>query len=94
MSIVNIARCPEHGLHGERTECFVCRGPVEKVPMLAWDHAHAAMLRFRERIMRAAEPAALVLDEDAFMDAWSDALAATTPDLGDLGAVPDAPPLS
>lgn len=30
---VNIARCPEHGLHGERTECFVCGGPVEQVPM-------------------------------------------------------------
>lgn len=32
-SIVNIARCAEHGLHGERTECFVCAGPVEQVPM-------------------------------------------------------------
>jgi NTP pyrophosphatase (non-canonical NTP hydrolase) len=29
-----IARCPEHGLHGERDECFVCGGPVEKVPMV------------------------------------------------------------
>ena len=31
---VNIARCPEHGLHGERTECFVCGRPVEQVPMV------------------------------------------------------------
>lgn len=30
---VNIARCPEHGLHGERAECFICGGPVEQVPM-------------------------------------------------------------
>ena len=28
-----IARCPVHGLHGERQECFVCGGPVEQVPM-------------------------------------------------------------
>lgn len=31
---VNIARCPEHGLHGERDECFVCGGPVEQVRMV------------------------------------------------------------
>lgn len=31
---VRIARCPEHGLHGERTECFVCGRPVEQVPMV------------------------------------------------------------
>lgn len=31
---VNIARCPEHGLHGERTECFICGGPVEQVAMV------------------------------------------------------------
>lgn len=32
--IVYIARCPEHGLHGQRDECFVCGGPVEQVPMV------------------------------------------------------------
>jgi hypothetical protein len=37
--VVNIARCPEHGLHGERQECFVCGGEVEQVPMI-----HAAAL--------------------------------------------------
>lgn len=31
--VVYIARCPIHGLHGERTECFVCGGPVERVAM-------------------------------------------------------------
>lgn len=31
---VQIARCPEHGLHGERDECFVCGGPVEQVKMV------------------------------------------------------------
>ena len=31
---VNIARCPTHGLHGERTECFVCGGEVEQVRMV------------------------------------------------------------
>lgn len=34
---VEIARCPEHGLHGERTECFVCGGDVERVPMVPLD---------------------------------------------------------
>jgi hypothetical protein len=32
--VVEIARCPEHGLHGARTRCFVCDGPVEQVPLL------------------------------------------------------------
>jgi hypothetical protein len=29
--VVYIARCPVHGLHGDRRECFVCGGPVERV---------------------------------------------------------------
>jgi hypothetical protein len=33
--IISIARCPVHGRHGQRTECFVCRGPVEQVPMVS-----------------------------------------------------------
>lgn len=32
--LVSIARCREHGLHGERTECFICGGPVEQVAMV------------------------------------------------------------
>jgi len=32
--VVYFARCPEHGLHGERTECFVCGKPVEQVPFV------------------------------------------------------------
>lgn len=32
--VVHIALCAEHGLHGERDECFVCGGPVEQVPMI------------------------------------------------------------
>lgn len=31
---VNIARCAVHGLHGERSTCFVCGGPVEQAPMV------------------------------------------------------------
>lgn len=38
VSIVNIARCAEHGLHGERHECFVCGGEVEQVAMIAADY--------------------------------------------------------
>lgn len=33
-SIVRIARCPEHGLHGERQDCFVCGKPVEQATMI------------------------------------------------------------
>lgn len=36
---VNIARCPVHGMHGEREECFVCGVPVEQVPMVPCDDA-------------------------------------------------------
>lgn len=32
--IVLIARCPEHGLHGERDTCYVCGGAVQQVPMI------------------------------------------------------------
>lgn len=32
--VVNIARCPEHGLHGCRETCFVCGVSVEQVPMV------------------------------------------------------------
>lgn len=31
--MTKIARCAEHGLHGQRDDCFVCRGPVEQVEM-------------------------------------------------------------
>lgn len=31
----NIARCPEHGLHGRRDSCFECGGPVEQVTVVA-----------------------------------------------------------
>lgn len=32
--IVDVARCPEHGLHGQRDTCFECGGPVEQVAMI------------------------------------------------------------
>lgn len=31
---VLVARCPEHGLHGQRDTCFDCGGPVEQIPMV------------------------------------------------------------
>lgn len=34
MKAVLIARCPVHGLHGERDSCHVCGGPVEQVEMV------------------------------------------------------------
>lgn len=35
LGVVNVAWCPEHGLHGQRTQCHVCGGPVEQVPMVS-----------------------------------------------------------
>lgn len=32
--VVKIARCPEHGLHGERQECFVCGAQCEQIEMV------------------------------------------------------------
>lgn len=32
--IVQIARCPDHGLHGSRETCFECGGPVEQIAMV------------------------------------------------------------
>lgn len=34
---LNIASCRVHGLHGERTECFVCGGPVDQVEVVRLD---------------------------------------------------------
>jgi hypothetical protein len=31
---VNIARCPKHGLHGQRSTCYACGDHVEQVPMV------------------------------------------------------------
>lgn len=38
-----VTRCPKHGLHGERSECFVCGGPVEQVAMVDAREAAAAL---------------------------------------------------
>jgi NTP pyrophosphatase (non-canonical NTP hydrolase) len=48
MSVVRIARCPEHGLHGERAECFVCGQPVEQVPMVPFGAVSAATAMLAE----------------------------------------------
>jgi hypothetical protein len=47
-AVVYIARCPEHGLHGCRDECFVCGAEVEQVPMVTLDD-HLAVLAERLR---------------------------------------------
>jgi hypothetical protein len=38
-----VAWCPEHGLHGQRTTCHVCDGPVEQVTMMPAREVVAAM---------------------------------------------------
>lgn len=44
-----IAYCPEHGLHGERDECFVCHRLVEQVQMVPV-HTAAKAWRALERV--------------------------------------------
>lgn len=46
LATVNIARCPKHGLHGERDECFVCSQPVERVAMVPLSEMFATGLRW------------------------------------------------
>lgn len=36
-NVVKVARCPEHGLHGQRETCFDCGGPVEQVEMVPFE---------------------------------------------------------
>lgn len=50
-AVVYFARCPEHGLHGERTHCFVCGGPVEQVPMVSL-RAYEIVVEEREALRR------------------------------------------
>lgn len=47
--IVRIARCPVHGLHGEREECFACRGPVEQERMVSVEDVVTIVSRMRVR---------------------------------------------
>lgn len=32
--VVHIARCEEHGIHGQRATCFACGGHVQQLPMV------------------------------------------------------------
>jgi len=99
VTVVNIARCPVHGLHGCRDVCFAfehegerdCDGRVEQVPMVQWDHASSAMVRLHEILVEAGRDIGTFAE---FEEQWLCAMASTTPDLGDLAAVPDAPPSS
>lgn len=54
-AVVYIAKCDEHGLHGEREECFTCGGPVEHVTYVRADmhlQVSAANGRKAEEIKR------------------------------------------
>jgi hypothetical protein len=62
VTVVNIARCPVHGLHGCRDVCFAfehegrgdCNGLVEQVPMVPLDYLTAAELDWLESAARRA----------------------------------------
>lgn len=49
VAVFNIAKCPDHGLHGERSDCFECGKFVEQVQMVelaAFEEMHK---RFRDQ---------------------------------------------
>lgn len=51
VEVFEIARCPEHGLHGQRSRCFVCHGDVEQTEMVAkadYDRVVAALRAVRD----------------------------------------------
>jgi len=50
--VVHIARCPVHGLHGERSECFVCGGPVEQVAVMPVGVSRRHLRRHRRNARR------------------------------------------
>ncbi len=85
MATVNIARCPTHGLHGERTTCFVCQSPVEQeamVPLAAVEPLLAALTRIAHRW-----PGESWQDARAALNAYEAALAATAYPLVDVRSV-------
>lgn len=61
--VARIARCPEHGLHGARTECYECGGPVERVLMVELAEGESVfdrdkvteVVRSRHRLWKALE---------------------------------------
>jgi hypothetical protein len=54
--VVYIARCPECGLHGERSSCFECGGEVEQVAMVTVEEVEA----LREELAAAKEASRLI----------------------------------
>lgn len=84
---VNIARCPVHGLHGERSECFVCNGPVEQAPMVSID-----VLR---RLLAAVEntQGSTVMGDEAELRYGGDEYDELTAAVSAAGLVLEAPPM-
>lgn len=66
MSIVNIARCPLHGLHGAREECFTCGDPVEQIPMIAADAVQAVIDKCRDLRQQSVDNARRELKENGW----------------------------
>jgi hypothetical protein len=81
VSIVTIARCPDHGLHGQRTECYACGGPVEQVEMIPAGY----FSRDELELLEAAVQLASLLAQDA------DELAVVARKLARLARGPSVP---
>jgi hypothetical protein len=66
---VFIARCPEHGLHGDRQDCFECGGSVEQVEMVE----AAKLTRYMEEVVADARNQIRQIAENADdpNDVWS-----------------------
>ena len=66
---VYIARCAEHGLHGDRTRCFICGAPVEQVPMIPVEDGSGIALIAAER-QRQIDAEGWTAEHDDGHEAW------------------------
>lgn len=71
-AVVYFANCPEHGLHGERDECFVCGKPVDHVAYVRADlHARVRQWRVRWRRNGFAGPSQKTYMSEAKARQWA-----------------------
>lgn len=72
---MDFACCPEHGLHGARSECFDCGAEVFQVPMVSLGFALTAVNSLTARLAQAKDALQEIrqlVDEQAKDDAlWS-----------------------
>lgn len=89
-AVVHVACCPTHGLHGERTECFECGGPVEQVEMVPAGIAKAREDGLREEARRETDAQVRAMKKIAALEVELGKHGAVMVDNDDLVTVRDA----